>query len=305
MLKVSIVGGFTLDTNVYKGKVKESVGGPPHYILDVLSSYDVELILVSAVGSDFPKNYLDSLSSSVECYVEVVNKPNIRFRNEYLEGGERVQYVSGGNYLINLDEYLIERLIGSDFIIVSSVLNELSVDSLGLFRGLNKVAVDPQGFLRFVGDDDRVYLKAFSLNALAGWDVVKMSFEEYLAIDDKVDFRGFCKSLSCGIVAVTCGDKGSVVCIDGDVYFVPAYDLDDADPTGAGDVYLANLVYGLLRGWSYYDILAFCSIATSLYLMRKSFDVSIVLDLVSKFSDFVEYIDWEDVERVFDGWFRC
>ncbi len=50
-------------------------------------------------------------------------------------------------------------------------------------------------------------------------------------------------------VVVTLGDRGALAFDGRDMTAVPAFRIDPVDTTGAGDVFRAGFVYGLLQGW--------------------------------------------------------
>jgi len=51
------------------------------------------------------------------------------------------------------------------------------------------------------------------------------------------------------IVVIKLGDKGAIAVTKDKVIKEPAFEVDEIDPTGAGDVYDAAFVVGLLKGW--------------------------------------------------------
>ena len=68
---------------------------------------------------------------------------------------------------------------------------------------------------------------------------------------------------------VTCGENGCFVAAKGDTgrpaTHMPAYLPDEViDSTGAGDVFRAGLIYGLLQGWEIYATARFASAAAAL-----------------------------------------
>ena len=54
----------------------------------------------------------------------------------------------------------------------------------------------------------------------------------------------------CETVAVKLGDKGSYVSGSGEEGFVPAYEVQAVDTSGAGDCWVAGFLAGQLRGWT-------------------------------------------------------
>jgi len=71
-----------------------------------------------------------------------------------------------------------------------------------------------------------------------------------------------------GLLCVTLGTSGSMA-LDGDrVIHVPAFKVHAVDTTGAGDVFRAGFVYGLLAGWPTLDVLKFANAAAAVSCTR-------------------------------------
>jgi sugar/nucleoside kinase (ribokinase family) len=71
-----------------------------------------------------------------------------------------------------------------------------------------------------------------------------------------------------GLLCVTLGPGGSMA-LDGDrIVHVPAFQVDAVDTTGAGDVFRAGFVYGMLAGWATRDILQFANAAAAISCTR-------------------------------------
>ena len=71
------------------------------------------------------------------------------------------------------------------------------------------------------------------------------------------------RRLNDGVLVMTRGDQGSVA-LDGDTFHVsPAFSVAVVDGTGAGDVFRAGFIYGLLQAWSLPDVLRFANAAAA------------------------------------------
>ena len=71
-----------------------------------------------------------------------------------------------------------------------------------------------------------------------------------------------------GVLCVTLGTAGSMA-LDGDrVVHVPAFSVLAIDTTGAGDVFRAGYVYGVLAGWATPDVLRFANGAAAVACTR-------------------------------------
>jgi sulfofructose kinase len=66
------------------------------------------------------------------------------------------------------------------------------------------------------------------------------------------------------LVAVTLGAAGAIAATAAGIFRAPGYAVQAVDTTGAGDIFHAGFVYGLLRGWSLEDTLAFANATAAL-----------------------------------------
>ena len=65
-------------------------------------------------------------------------------------------------------------------------------------------------------------------------------------------------------VGVTLGPGGALAFVRGQFHYVPAFRVPVVDSTGAGDIFHAGSIYGLLQGWSVPEILRFAAAAAAL-----------------------------------------
>jgi sugar/nucleoside kinase (ribokinase family) len=65
-------------------------------------------------------------------------------------------------------------------------------------------------------------------------------------------------------VGVTLGPGGALAMVHGELHYVPALRVPVVDSTGAGDIFHAGCIYGLLRGWPARDTLRFAAAAAAL-----------------------------------------
>jgi sulfofructose kinase len=65
-------------------------------------------------------------------------------------------------------------------------------------------------------------------------------------------------------VGVTLGPGGALAYVHGAFHYVPAFRVPVVDSTGAGDIFHAGSIYGLLQGWSVPDTLRFAAAAAAL-----------------------------------------
>ncbi|HYA90405.1 MAG TPA: PfkB family carbohydrate kinase [Thermodesulfobacteriota bacterium] len=67
-----------------------------------------------------------------------------------------------------------------------------------------------------------------------------------------------------GFLCVTLGHEGAIAFVDGEILHVKGFEISAIDTTGAGDVFHAGFVYGLLQNWEVSEILRFANAAAAL-----------------------------------------
>lgn len=83
-------------------------------------------------------------------------------------------------------------------------------------------------------DVDLLFANAREARALSGADTNEAAFQK---------LSGWCE-----IVAVTDGERGSLVSFNGEITKIPPHRVSAIDTTGAGDAYAAGLFYGITQG---------------------------------------------------------
>jgi sugar/nucleoside kinase (ribokinase family) len=67
-----------------------------------------------------------------------------------------------------------------------------------------------------------------------------------------------------GFLCATLGREGAMALIDGEILYVKGFEINAVDTTGAGDVFHAAFIYGLLQNWEVREILRFANGAAAL-----------------------------------------
>jgi len=67
-----------------------------------------------------------------------------------------------------------------------------------------------------------------------------------------------------GFLCVTLGHEGAIALVDGGILRVKGFELKVVDTTGAGDVFHAGFIYGLLQNWEAIEIMRFANAVAAL-----------------------------------------
>lgn len=71
------------------------------------------------------------------------------------------------------------------------------------------------------------------------------------------------------IVARKRGSKGCRIYAGNQKIDVPSFEIEEVDPTGAGDTFCAAFIKGLIKGWPLYDIGLYANAAAALSITKK------------------------------------
>ena len=67
-----------------------------------------------------------------------------------------------------------------------------------------------------------------------------------------------------GFLCATLGEEGAMVLVDGEIIHSNGFPIKAVDTTGAGDVFHAGFIYGLLQNWEVEEILRFANTVAAL-----------------------------------------
>lgn len=117
-----------------------------------------------------------------------------------------------------------------------------------------------------VADLDELYLGVEELIRRIDYLIVSRDFPLRLMGENDLEtaLRGMARRFGCRLTAATLGEDG-VVAWDGTrLHYNPAYCVPVVDTTGAGDIFHAGFIYGLLQGWALGAQLDFACAAAAL-----------------------------------------
>ncbi|MEM7827804.1 MAG: PfkB family carbohydrate kinase [Candidatus Aenigmatarchaeota archaeon] len=259
-LDLVVVGYLLHDVIEINGKKYFALGGPAAYTSLAAKALGLNVGIVSKVGPEFKYH---RLIESIDREGVSIQKRTTTFYNIYING-KRYQSVENIGEPISVQDFPSSYL-GARFIHIGPVICEIEKDLLKWIKQKSnaKIILDPQGFLRNENNGWIERVK-FDFSMLEYADIIKVSEDD---IDDENLLIKKCKEME-KILIITRGEKGSEL-------FYPFYAKIDAfpakvvDQTGAGDVYVAGLVYGLLQGFELQKACWFASAVASFSVSRQ------------------------------------
>jgi sugar/nucleoside kinase (ribokinase family) len=135
--------------------------------------------------------------------------------------------------------WVARELAGADWVHAGALTRaDFPADTLSVLARGRRLSLDGQGLVRSASLGHVELDAAYDSAVLRHVDVLKLSQEEADALGIRLDDRSL-GSLGVREVLVTLGGEGCLVYADGLAELVPTRRLDVADPTGAGDQFMA------------------------------------------------------------------
>jgi sugar/nucleoside kinase (ribokinase family) len=247
MVEFTVIGHVAIDRIITSEGERTQLGGPPTYVSLAARVMGHSTKAVTKVGENFPEDYLEDLKELGIDLVRQIGSSTTRFVLDY-RGSERVLSVEGICGKISPEE--VSEVTGP--VLISPIIGEIHGSTISALE-VEVVALDPQGFLREVGNDGTITLRPWMDRELLGrLNVLKSSEEELKFITSGSDvFRGLTKLVGLGVemVIATRGIEGSIICTSKECFEVPAAEVGRVvDSTGAGDVFIGTFLPEYLEG---------------------------------------------------------
>lgn len=227
----TILGNLAIDKLIFDSE-KESPGGPPFFIAKALRSLDIpDVHIVSTVGSDFDKNFFDSLNNE-QLHLITTNAPTTRVGIRKDEDGKEYGFLISYSGKINSD-LVQNQLKESEIVYVSTVLDEVSPEVLNKFQN-SLICLDIQGFIRKPSENKWLRVKwSRAEEYLEKIDLIKISDYELEFLPKSLD--ELVKKHQDLVALITFGKNGAIAYSKGEYYFLPALAKEIKNPVGAGD----------------------------------------------------------------------
>jgi sulfofructose kinase len=120
-----------------------------------------------------------------------------------------------------------------------------------------------------IADLDEIYPGVEGLLEKIDYLIVSRDFPCRLMAETDLEaaLQGMQRRFGCILTAATLGHDGVLAWDGKEFHYTAAYRVPVADTTGAGDIFHAGFIYGLLRGWALERQLDFASAAAALNCM--------------------------------------
>ena len=240
MSKLVIVGTVAFDAiETPFGKTDKILGGAATFIGLAASQFEVEGAIVSVVGGDFPKEYIDMLESrglDVSSLEVVENGKTFFWSGKYHNDmNTRDTLATELNVLADFNPIVPETYKDAKVVMLG---NLHPLVQLGVIEQMNKkpdlVILDTMNFWMDTALDDL-------MKVIAKVDVITINDEEARQLTGEYSLVVAAqKIMTMGpeFVVIKKGEHGALLFFEDEIFYAPALPLKEVfDPTGAGDTF--------------------------------------------------------------------
>ena len=240
--------------------------------------------LIGNVGPDYVDRLRSDLKASGVISSLEVHEATGGFHLEYDDAGNRTLEVLGVAERIRSNN-ILDEFLDARFILIGPILGEVDLDLVKFIRNSTeaKVFLDPQGLIRLVGEDGKIFHKCENESfrkILDLVDLVKPNEPESITItgmNDPIHGLKQLQTMGDAFPIITLAERGSVLVHDNCAWRIPAYKTNAIDPTGAGDVYGGSFIVEYLRTHDYVESALFASAAASMMVEQVGPDFALQL----------------------------
>jgi len=239
-MKLDVISHCTIDTIEINDSKYVVPGGPGCYCSLTARSLKFDVKLHTKFGSDFPLvNYLVEQKIAFEDALST--KPTTQFILN-LVNSERTLFLQ------NKCEHISNITLDSDNVIVSPLFDEISIELFEeIKKNANFVLLDPQGFLRRINSENKIYLEQTNLN-LSGISAIKVNSDELRSLTNSSNLDGIKILQKKGIDNVILTDKQNISLLsENKIYSITLPDIVLNDTTGIGDIFSSTFCCTMLK----------------------------------------------------------
>lgn len=240
MGKLLIVGTVAFDAiETPFGKTDKILGGAATYIGLAASQFDVDSAIISIVGDDMPKEYLDLLTDrgiDISALEIVEGGKTFYWKGKYHNDlNTRDTLVTELNTLEDFNPVVPESYNDADVVMLG---NLHPIVQMGVINQMKKrpklIVLDTMNFWMDNALDDL-------MNVIKHIDVITINDEEARQLTGEYSLvKAAQKIFTLGpkYVVIKKGEHGALLFNEDQIFFAPALPLEEVfDPTGAGDTF--------------------------------------------------------------------
>ena len=263
MSKVIVVGTLAFDTiETPYGKVERVIGGSAPFASLAAKTKNIECAVVSVVGNDFPKSYLDLLiSKGIDISEVQIEKDGKSFfwSGKYHDNmNKRDTLETQVNVLANFDPKIPKNYTNLDILVLGNLDPKVQLSVISQFEKRPKFTM--LDTMNFWMDNTLDNL----LKIISKVDLICINDEEVIQLSGCKDYKnGVKKILTMGpkYLIMKKGEYGSTLYSNKLEFFCPSFKVKKVvDPTGAGDSFAGAFAGYLAESKNY----TFESIASAL-----------------------------------------
>ena len=254
MSKIIVVGTLAFDTiETPYGKVERVIGGSAPFASLAAKTKNVECAVVSIVGNDFPKSYLDLLVSKgidiSEVQIEKSGKSFFWSGKYYHNMNKRDTLETQVNVLANFDPKIPKNYTNTDILVLGNLDPKVQLSVISQFEKRPKFTM--LDTMNFWMDNTLDNL----LKIISKVDLICINDEEVIKLSGCKDYKnGIKKILAMGpkYLIMKKGEYGSTLYSDNLEFFCPSFKVKKViDPTGAGDSFAGAFAGHLAESKNY------------------------------------------------------
>ncbi len=226
------------------GHSDKIVGGAATYIALAASQFTKKINLVSVIGDDFPKEFLQEMKNrSIDLQGLQIKEGEKSFFWEgkyHYDMNSRDTLDTQLNVLADFDPVLPESYVECDFLMLGNLAPSVQLSVLDQLGNRPKLVVlDTMKFWRDIAMED---LK----KVIARVDVLTINDEEARQLSGEYSLvKGARKILEMGpkYLIIKKGENGALLMDRDNMFYAPAMPLEEVmDPTGAGDTFAGGFM---------------------------------------------------------------
>jgi len=239
-MKLDVISHCTIDTIEINDSKYVVPGGPACYCSLTARILKFDVRLHTKFGSDFP--LVDYLVEQKIVFENALSTKQTTQFTLNLVNSERELFLQ------NKCDPISNITLDADSVIISPLFDEISVE---LFEKIKNdasfVLLDPQGFLRRVNSENKIYLEQTDLN-LSGISAIKVNSDELRSLTNNSNLDGIKILQKKGIDNVILTDKQNISLLsENKIYSITLPDIVLNDTTGIGDIFSSAFCCTMLK----------------------------------------------------------